>query len=166
MGVVQQQSNIKPCPSELPIPHSLIDAPSSNPPPIQSSPVKAFQQSLGNSQFMLISNIPLILSVKSDAIFHPQPLRHPVTVPLLNRTNQRPLQSPVQFANAPPPQQQQKVLFHQESTGELLRADFVIAADDWFSHVINETKGSPEMSHSVRKYQFRLDCDASAKKVN
>lgn len=48
-----------------------------------------------------------------------------------------------------------------------LRADFVALADEWLGHVLNETKagGSPEMSHSVRKFQFRLDSDASAKKV-
>lgn len=82
---------------------------------------------------------------------------------LLNRAPQplagRQLQSPVQFAQH---KQQQQL---QEGINEYLRADFVQTADEWFSHVINETKGSPEMSHSVRKYQFHLDSDASAKKV-
>uniref|UniRef100_A0A915DRW2 Uncharacterized protein n=1 Tax=Ditylenchus dipsaci TaxID=166011 RepID=A0A915DRW2_9BILA len=38
------------------------------------------------------------------------------------------------------------------------------ASDEWFNHVTNEAKGLPEMSHSIRKFQFNLDCDGSRKR--
>lgn len=51
-------------------------------------------------------------------------------------------------------------------SNEFLRIDFVTAAAEWFDYVNSETKGFPEMSHSVRKFNFLLDCDGSARKVN
>lgn len=103
--------------------------------------------------------------------FRPE-LRNPATM-FCGRNRQ--FQSPVHFlAQQPPQPQQQQVAQPKQSVadqqvapiGDFLRADFVMAADEWFSHVINETRGSPEMSHSIRKYQFRLDCDSAARKVD
>ncbi|KAI1715222.1 KICSTOR complex protein SZT2 [Ditylenchus destructor] len=50
---------------------------------------------------------------------------------------------------------------------EYLRNDFVAAADEWFSYVTNEAKGFPDSTvhHSIRKFQFSLDCDGSARKI-
>ncbi|KAI1712494.1 KICSTOR complex protein SZT2 [Ditylenchus destructor] len=50
---------------------------------------------------------------------------------------------------------------------EYLRNDFVAAADEWFNYVTNEAKGFPDSTvhHSIRKFQFSLDCDGSARKI-
>uniref|UniRef100_A0A183C3E2 SH2 domain-containing protein n=1 Tax=Globodera pallida TaxID=36090 RepID=A0A183C3E2_GLOPA len=126
------------------------------------SPVKPFGQQQNQQQKMGAD--PVGVASRSE--------RNPVTMPLMGR-HQRQLQSPILFTGDDQHQQQQQQqqlqhlqsLEHEHAPGELLRADFVAVADVWFGHVINETKGSPEMSHSIRKFQFRLDSDTSAKKI-
>uniref|UniRef100_A0A914GZY5 Uncharacterized protein n=1 Tax=Globodera rostochiensis TaxID=31243 RepID=A0A914GZY5_GLORO len=123
------------------------------------SPVKPFGQ---QQQQQKMGADPVGVASRSE--------RNPVTMPLMGR-HQRQLQSPILFMGDDQHHQQQQQLQHlqslehEQAPGELLRADFVAVADVWFGHVINETKGSPEMSHSIRKFQFRLDSDTSVKKI-
>jgi hypothetical protein len=192
---VQQQpsataSGLKPSSSELPIPYQLglgggehMAAMAGGIHPgaagigasVSSAPVLQTTTALSRAQQLVATEMQKLDLQPS----HNQPIRHQPMIPLLGTKAQpivgcRPLQSPIQFGNQQPSSaiaQQQKVLSHQESSGvggEFLRADFVLAASDWFSHMLDETKGSPspEMSHSVKKYEFRLDCDASARRVS
>lgn len=48
---------------------------------------------------------------------------------------------------------------------EFLKLEFVNIAAEWFDFVYSETKNYPEMSQSVRKFNFLLDSDGSARKV-
>lgn len=68
--------------------------------------------------------------------------------------------SPIQYRNYSSANNQSDLI-----SNEFLSIDFMTTAAEWFDYVNSETKSCPEMSHSIRKFNFLLDCDGSARKV-